>query len=68
MGLSVTPKLILCTGPGKSRVVTTQGKQGIWVLIFPDRKNTENVAKNVKKGTYFQHLETFQKLSFYDLL
>ena len=26
------------------RVATTQGKQGIWFSIFPDRENTGNFA------------------------
>ena len=30
------------------RVATAQGKQGIWFLLFPDRKNTGNLPKNIK--------------------
>ena len=26
------------------RVATAQGKQGIWLLIFPDRENTGNLV------------------------
>ena len=26
------------------RVATTQGKQGIWFLLFPDRENTGNLV------------------------
>ena len=29
-----------------NRVATTQGKQGIWLLTFPDRKNREFSEKN----------------------
>ena len=38
-----------------NRVATTQGKQGIWFLLFPDRENTENFA--VTQGKYFKHRE-----------
>ena len=27
-----------------SRVATAQGKQGIWMLTFPDRENTGNLV------------------------
>ena len=27
-----------------SRVATAQGKQGIWLLTFPDRENTGNLV------------------------
>ena len=30
------------------RVATAQGKQGIWMFIFPDRENTGNLPKNIK--------------------
>ena len=29
---------------GYHRVATTQGKQGIWLLTFPDRENTGNLV------------------------
>ena len=29
---------------GKSRVAMAQGKQGIWLLTFPDRENTGNLV------------------------
>ena len=32
-----------------NRVATTQGKQGIWMYIFPDRENTGNLPNNIKK-------------------
>ena len=35
----------------QDRVATTQGKQGIWFLLFPDRENTGNFA--VTQGKYF---------------
>ena len=28
----------------KSRVATAQGKQGIWLSLFPDRENTGNLG------------------------
>ena len=31
-----------------NRVATTQGKPGIWMFIFPDRKNTGILSKNIK--------------------
>ena len=37
------------------RVATTQGKQGIWFLIFRDRENTGNFA--ITQGKYFRHRE-----------
>ena len=30
------------------RVAMAQGKQGIWMFIFPDRENTGNLPKNIK--------------------
>ena len=32
----------------KLRVATAQGKQGIWMFIFPDRENTGNLPKSIK--------------------
>ena len=29
---------------GQDRVATAQGKQGIWLLTFPDRENTGNLV------------------------
>ena len=37
------------------RVATAQGKQGIWMFIFPDRENTGNLPKNIKN--VFLHRE-----------
>ena len=31
------------------RVATAQGKQGIWLLTFPDRENTGNLAVNFSR-------------------
>ena len=28
----------------RNRVATAQGKQGIWLLTFPDRENTGNLV------------------------
>ena len=36
-------------------MATTQGKQGIWFLLFPDREHTGNFA--VTQGKYFRHRE-----------
>ena len=30
------------------RVAMAQGKPGIWMFIFPDRENTENLPKDIK--------------------
>ena len=32
------------------RVATAQGKPGIGMLLFPDRENTGNLSKNIKKS------------------
>ena len=37
------------------RVATTQGKQGIWFLLFPDRENTGNFV--VTQGKFLRHRE-----------
>ena len=37
------------------RVATTQGKQGIWFLLFQDRENTGNFA--VTQGNFLRHRE-----------
>ena len=49
------------------RVATAQGKQGIWMLTFPDRENTENLVNLIlTKGKLFQHRENlnFENLKF----
>ena len=33
---------------GKDKITTAQGKHGFWMFIFPDRKNTGNLHKNIK--------------------
>ena len=45
-------------GEGAGRVATTQGKQGIWFLLFPDRENTGEFCCDTGKffetqGKYF---------------
>ena len=42
------PELFTCC-PTIVRVATTQGKQGIWFLLFPDRENTGNFAVTAGK-------------------
>ena len=37
------------------RVATAQGKQGIWILLFPDRENTGNFV--VTQGKFLRHRE-----------
>ena len=37
------------------RVATAQGKQGIWVLLFPDRESTGNFV--VTQGKFLKHRE-----------
>ena len=37
------------------RVATAQGKQGIWLLLFPDRENTGNFA--LTQGKILRHRE-----------
>ena len=32
---------------GCIRVATAQGKQGIWLLTFPDRENTGNLVNSI---------------------
>ena len=45
------------------RVVTGQGKQGIWLLTFPDRENTENLVILIfTQGKLWQHRENFECL------
>ena len=36
-------KSIYLHSSNKTRVATAQGKQGIWLLTFPDRENTGNL-------------------------
>ena len=38
-----------------TRVATAQGKQGIWLLLFPDRENTGNFA--LTQGKILRHRE-----------
>ena len=55
------------TAPSKSkrrtyfRVATAQGKQGIWLLTFPDRENTGNLVNLFfTQGKLYQHRENFE--------
>ena len=46
-----------------NRVATAQGKQGIWMLIFPDRENTGNLVILIfTQGKLWQHRENFDCL------
>ena len=42
--VSVDPSLSRILLGDMLRVATTQGKQGIWLLTFPDRENTGNLV------------------------
>ena len=42
--VSVNPPLSRILLGDMLRVATTQGKQGIWLLTFPDRENTGNLV------------------------
>ena len=43
------------------RVATAQGKQGIWLLTFPDRENTRNLVKLFfTQGKWCQHRENLE--------
>ena len=43
---------------GSNRVATAQGKQGIWMLTFPDRENTGNLVNlSFTRGKLWQHRE-----------
>ena len=50
------------------KVAMAQGKQGIWMFIFPDRENTGNLPKILKnvftQGIYFQRREHFRAVKF----
>ena len=38
-----------------------QGKQGIWMLTFPDRENTGNLVNLIfTQGKLWQHRENFE--------
>ena len=41
-------------------VAVAQGKQGIWMSIFPDRENTGNLPKNIKNMFYTGNLTPTQ--------
>ena len=46
-----------------NRVATAQGKQGIWMLTFPDRGNTWNLVILIfTQGKLWQHRENFECL------
>ena len=43
------------------RVATAQGKQGIWILTFPDREKTGNLVNLMFcTGKFWQHSENFE--------
>ena len=45
------------------RVATAWGKQGIWMLTFPDRENTGNLVILIfTQGKLWQHRENFECL------
>ena len=49
------------------RVATAQGKQGIWLLTFPDRENTGNLVNLIfTQGKLWQHMENFENLEFFE--
>ena len=44
-----------------------QGKQGIWLLTFPDRTNTGNLVNFFfTQGKLWQHRENFENLEFFE--
>ena len=55
-------------------VTTAQGKQGIWLLTFPDRENTGNLVNLIfyigkivpTQGKLCQHRENFKNLEFFE--
>ena len=48
-------------------MATAQGKQGIWLLTFPDRENTGNLVNLFfTQGKLCQHRENFENLEFFE--
>ena len=48
-------------------MATAQGKQGIWLLTFPDRENTGNLVNLIfTQGKLCQHRENFENLEFFE--
>ena len=41
------------------RVATAQGKQGIYMFIFPDRENTGNLPKNIKNMILHREIASY---------
>ena len=51
------------------RVATAQGKQGIWLSLFPDRENTENLGTTQGIFQISLKMEVFySKLPFHQLM
>ena len=49
------------------RVATAQGKQGIWLLTFPDRENTGNLVNLIfYTGKIVPTWENFENLEFFE--
>ena len=49
------------------RMATAQGKQGIWLLTFPDRENTGNLVNLFfTQGKWCQHRENFENFEFFE--
>ena len=49
------------------RVATAQGKQGIWLLTFPDRENTGNLVNLIfYTGKIVPTQENFENLEFFE--
>ena len=49
-------------------MATAQGKQGIWLLTFPDRENTGNLVNLIflHRENLWQHRENFENLEFFE--
>ena len=53
-------QLLPCAKSGLVQVAMAQGKQGIWMLTFPDRENTGNLVNLI-----YLHRKNFVNLEFF---
>ena len=61
-------KQMLSVNEPLDRVATEQGKQGTWILTFPDRENTGNLGNFIfyRGKILWQHRENFENLEFFE--
>ena len=71
MAIKESVKMVVSAVRSNITVATAQGKQGIWLLTFPDRENTGNLLnliflhrENCGNTENFENLEFFENFVY----